>query len=240
MCYERKRLMRRKTAEMGSQREVVYSKEHWRLLESLRSRAQKVMEALQCDGIESVVFGSIARGDVTKNSDVDLFITRRIPSFKIELCVDEVEVLERVITQATPGSLIKGHLRLAGGIDISFPLIDPTISELDFYFFAGALTCEQLCADVRKLGVDKRLMLITPTHKGHVERPVSDMSSGVLARSIGVCQRIVDERVRVLKRRRRVGITGLYLERKLAHFESFEQVLKGVVSKDAALRRRAG
>jgi hypothetical protein len=232
--------MRRKTAVIGATREVVYSSEHWRLLKSLRSRALAVMEKLLCAGVECVAFGSVARGDVSKGSDVDLFVPCRLPSFKIELCVDEGEIVERVIMQATPQSLVKGHLHLAGGVDISFPLIEPTSSELDFYFFAGAVDYEQLCDDVRRCGVDKRLMWIVPTERGHVERPLSEVGAGVLSRRMGVGQRIVEERVRVLERRGRVGITGVYLHRRLAPFESFEQVLRDVVSRDAAVRRRVG
>ncbi|MHC1571736.1 MAG: nucleotidyltransferase domain-containing protein [Methanosarcinales archaeon] len=229
--------MRRRTAEMGSRREVRYSEEHWKLLELLRTRARQTMERLSDNGIESLAFGSIARGDVTPKSDIDLFVRERIPSFRIELCIEEREILARVITQATPFSLIKGHLKLTGTIDISFPLIEPTDSEIDFHLLAGAVNTRELERSERKSGVDKRLMLIRPTREGHIEDPITDISSGVLARRIGVSQRIVDERRRVLTRRRRVGITGMHLERWLRGNESFEEVLSDLMKRDAALRR---
>jgi len=229
--------MRRRTGEMGSHREVRYSEDHWKLLEVLQTRATRTMERLEDNGIESLAFGSVARGDVTSNSDIDLFLTQRIPSFRIELCVEETDVIARVITQATPFSLIKGHLKLTGEIDVSFPLIEPTDSEIDFHFFAGAITTRELHRGERKTGVDKRLIRIRPTEEGHIEDPITDVSSGVLAREIGVSQRIVDERRRVLTRRSKVGITGIHLERRLASFESFEDVLCDLVNRDAALRR---
>ncbi|OYT61468.1 nucleotidyltransferase [Methanosarcinales archaeon ex4484_138] len=194
---------------MGSHREVRYSEDHWKLLEVLQTRATRTMERLEDNGIESLAFGSVARGDVTSNSDIDLFLTQRIPSFRIEL----------------------------GEIDVSFPLIEPTDSEIDFHFFAGAITTRELHRGERKTGVDKRLIRIRPTEEGHIEDPITDVSSGVLAREIGVSQRIVDERRRVLTRRSKVGITGIHLERRLASFESFEDVLCDLVNRDAALRR---
>ena len=221
---------------MGSHRDIRYSEDHWKLLEVMQTRATRTMAHLEDNGIESLTFGSVARGDITSNSDIDLFVTRRIPSFRIELCVEETDVIARVITQATPFSLIKGHLKLRGDIDVSFPMIEPTDSEIDFHFFAGAISRE-LRRGERNPGVDKRLMLIRPTEEGHIEDPITDVSSGVLARKIGVSQRIVDERKRVLERRSRIGVTGMYLERRLAENESFEDVLSDLVDRDAAMRR---
>jgi hypothetical protein len=49
---------------------------------------------------------------------------------------------------------------------------------------------------------------------------------------------LVEERVRVLRRRDAVGRTGVYLKRELSPEESFEEVLKKLGERDPIIRRR--
>jgi predicted nucleotidyltransferase len=227
--------MRRKTAEMGPRREVVYGPETWEHLRELRHRAADVLEALKAVDIDASVFGSVARGDVKQGSDVDVFIPRVVSSVKVGLALD---ARERSIVQATPRALVKAHLILNDGTNVIFPLINPKQTELEFYRFGGEVDLEGILENRRACGVDKRLMFIEPTREGHVETPMSDLPPGWVAKKIGVGQPIVEERMRVLKRRADVGRTGIYLERHLAPDESFEQVLEGLMYEDPALRRR--
>ncbi|PPA79881.1 MAG: hypothetical protein C00003105_01990 [ANME-2 cluster archaeon HR1] len=80
-------------------------------------------------------------------------------------------------------------------------------------------------------------MVIEPNLKGHIETPVSDISHGALAKKLGTGQDIINERIRVLSRRARVGITGVYLERMLAPDEGFEVVLDSIAAEDSLVRR---
>ncbi|NIA02952.1 MAG: nucleotidyltransferase, partial [Nitrospirae bacterium] len=182
--------MRRKTAIMGDYKDVIYEKEHWDILESLRKKAAIVMSALKNAGFHSLVHGSVARGDVSKESDIDIFIPMVVQSFKLELTLDDLDIVGRKLVQATPGSLIKGHIYLPCNTMVTFPLVQPTNRELDFYAFGGELSLDNL-EDVlnnRIPGVDKRLMLIEPRPNGHIESPLSDLSSGIVARKIDMAQ----------------------------------------------------
>jgi hypothetical protein len=227
--------MRRKAAEMGPRREVVYGSGTWEHLSELRHRAAIVLRALNAADVDASVFGSVARGDVKQGSDVDVFIPRVVSSIKIGLALD---ARERSIVQATPRALVKAHLVLDDGTNVIFPLIPPRQTELEFYRFGGEVGLEGILEDKRVCGVDKRLMFIEPTVEGHVETPLSDLTPGWVAKKIGVGQTIVEERMRVLKRRADVGRTGIYLERQLTPDESFEQVLAELMYEDPALRRR--
>jgi len=80
-------------------------------------------------------------------------------------------------------------------------------------------------------------MFIEPSPGGHVETPLSDLSPGWVAKKIGVGQAIVEERMRVLERRRRRP-DGHLPPQALAPEESFEQVLAELAYEDPALRRR--
>ena len=233
--------MRRKTATMGHQDIISYEKQRWELLGNLRKKAVRVMLLLRDAGFESFDHGSLARGDVSAGSDIDIIIPQVVPSFRVELSLDEVGITGRKLVQATPGGLMKAHISLPGNTMVTFPLVTPTNREVDFYAFGGLLSLEKL-EDVihnRVAGVDKRLMLIEPLPNGHVETPLLDLSSGVVAKRVGVGQDIVDERVRVLNRRARVGTTGVYLDRTLAPDEGFESVLEEITATNSLVRRRA-
>jgi predicted nucleotidyltransferase len=230
--------LRRKTAEMGERREVIYDDARWETLRRLRSRAREVLKALDAAGLDAMVFGSVARGDVKPTSDVDIFIPRVASSMQVLLALDEFHVLGTTITQATPRALVKANVELEDNTTVTFPLIPPREVELEFYRFGGAIGLKGVKEGLRVPGVDKRLMLIEPTPEGHIETPLSDLSPGVVARKLNVGQRIVEERMRVLERRADVGRTGVYLIRPVAPDESVEQVLAGLIAEDPALRRR--
>lgn len=232
--------MRRKTATMGHQRIVTYDKGQWELLDNLRQMAAVVMYSLGNAGFESYIHGSLARGDVSQNSDIDIIIPGVVRSFMVELALDEHGITGRKLVQATPGGLAKAHIYLPGNTMVTFPLVVPTARELDFYAFGGKLGRDGLHDVVhnRFPGVDKRLMLIEPVPDGYIETPLSDLPPGLVARKVGVRQDIVEERTRVLNRRARVGVTGVYLNRLLAPDEGFEAVLEEIAAKDSLVRRR--
>jgi predicted nucleotidyltransferase len=133
---------------------------------------------------------------------------------------------------------VKANVELEDNTTVTFPLIPPREVELEFYRFGGAVGSKGIREGLRVPGVDKRLMLIEPTPEGHVETPISDLSPGAVAKKVGVSQRIVEERMRVLERRADVGRTGVYLIRPLAPDENVEQVLADLIAEDPALRRR--
>jgi predicted nucleotidyltransferase len=223
---------------MGERREVVYDDARRETFRRLRARAQDVLEALEAAGLDAIVFGSVARGDVKPTSDVDIFIPQLDSSMQVQLALDDFTVLGTTITQATPRSLVKAIVELEDNTTVAFPLIPPREVELEFYRFGGAVGPNGVRSGQRVPGVDKRLMLIEPTTEGHIETPLSDLAPGIVAKKINVSQRIVDERMRVLERRADVGRTGVYLVRPVAPEESVERVLADLIAEDPALRRR--
>ena len=86
-------------------------------------------------------------------------------------------------------------------------------------------------------GVNKKLLLITPTESGHRESSIIGRE-GETAKLLKLSIYTVQERIQVLSRRDKVGRTGIYLQRVLAPEESFGEVLKKIIDKDANVRRR--
>ena len=219
--------------------EVFYSAEHWRILADLRARAIEVMEALERAHIFCIVHGSIARGDVSPRSDVDIFVPQIYPSFTIEnaLRMSGLPVSRRMLIQATPSYSIKGYIEIDERRCVSFPLSKMRSVEREFYRFGGEATLTILKKDVRVPGVDKRLMLIEPTKKGHIESSIVGQEERV-AKLLGISVDTVLDRVRTLLRRDKVGRTGLFIERELSPDENFESVLKKLADTNPAVRRR--
>ncbi|MBU7015295.1 MAG: nucleotidyltransferase domain-containing protein [Theionarchaea archaeon] len=226
--------MRKQTKRFHLQ-EVVYEESHWDLLRKLRGQAVELMECLR--EFSPLVYGSLARGDVHKDSDVDIVIPYVIPSCLLEIWLESFAVVERRISQATPWHLIKGVVELADA-SITFPLVQPTRIEHEFYRFGGFLALEQLLDEGRVPGVDKRLVLIDPTEAGHHELSVLGREHEV-AKRLEVSINIIAERVKVLQRRDKVGRTGVFLNKTLSPDESFEMVLRTLASSNTQLRRRA-
>ncbi|MDH5690041.1 MAG: nucleotidyltransferase domain-containing protein, partial [Candidatus Bathyarchaeota archaeon] len=166
--------MTKKPVKRAERVEVVYDKRHWNLLNQLRSKAVELMETLDNCHLRSIVHGSIARGDVSETSDIDVFLPSPPSSFVIETSLERsgFRVYQRTIVQATPLYALKGYIGLDEQTSLSFPLVKLRPVEKDFYKFSGEASLSTLREDKRVLGVDKRLMLIEPTAEGHVESAV--------------------------------------------------------------------
>ena len=219
--------------------EIAYDEERWRLFKDLRTRALELMEVLVKQGFDPIVHGSVARGDVSKGSDVDVFVPHVVPSYKIELALREakLEPMNREIVMATPWQLPKAHTYIEEDRSITLPLVKPKQLEVEFYYFGGAANSEQVKRAVRVPGVDKRLMLIEPTPRGHVESPVMGKEAEV-AKRVDVGLDIVRERVQVLTRRKDVGHTGIFIKRTLMPNENFEEVFKRLVQSHSEVKVR--
>jgi hypothetical protein len=222
-------------------KEVVYDGDHWRLLQDLRSQVLELMEALRACNIDAVTHGSVARGDVSPKSDVDVSVLNLVPPLLIEMTLESAgfQPLKKLIIQATPSYAVKGYLQLGDQKFVSFPLTELKPRELDFYKFSGCLNIEQLKSEVRVPGVDKRLMLIEPTSRGHKESSIVGRE-GVVAKRLGISLGIVNERVRTLLRRDKVGRTGVFVKKELRADEGFEEALSKLAAEAPAVRRRLG
>jgi len=219
--------------------EVRYDKERWTLLSKMRAEAKRMMEALKAFHVSTITYGSVARGDVSKTSDVDIFISNPPSSALIEAAIEKARfsIFTREIVQATPSYAAKGYIEVGERRSFSFPLVKLRTVEIDFYRFAGAIDLEQVEKGVRVAGVDKRLMLIEPTPWGHVENPV-DGREGTVASLLGISVKTVLDRVRTLRRREKIGRTGVFLKRTLSPEEGFGEVFQQLSSQKPAVRRR--
>jgi predicted nucleotidyltransferase len=132
---------------------------------------------------------------------------------------------------------MKAHIEVNEQITISFPLMQMRRVEREFYQFGGEVNLTQLKADIRAPGVDKRLMLIEPSEKGHNESSIIGKEE-FAARILGISAETVLDRVHALVKRDSVGRTGVFVKRELAQDETFELALKKLSEKNPAVRRR--
>jgi predicted nucleotidyltransferase len=220
-------------------REVPYDSARWALLRELREKATRIMTALEGFRLRTLVHGSIARGDVNRNSDVDVFIAEPQSSFLVETALERagVPVNARLLIQATPNYAMKAYIEVDAGASVSFPLMRMRRVEREFYKFGGEVNLNQVKAGARVVGVDKRLVLIEPTAKGHMESSIVGCEE-VVAKRLGVSAETVLDRVHTLLKRDEVGRTGVFVKKELASDETFELALKRLADENPAVRRR--
>jgi predicted nucleotidyltransferase len=146
---------------------VIYEVERWNLLKEFRQKSKLIMEALKIFHLEPIAHGSIARGDVNKKSDIDIFMPYQSSSFLVETALEKasISINKRLIVQATPTYAMKAYMEIGENTSVSFPLMKMRKVEREFYRFGGEVTLENLRENMRVFGVDKRLMLIEPTKK---------------------------------------------------------------------------
>jgi len=231
--------MAKKPLKRAERVEVAYSEKRWKLLEELRNKATEIMEPLENANLPCIVHGSIARGDVSAKSDIDVFLLNPPSSFLIESTLERAElaVSRRILVQATPSYAAKGHIELDSQRVVSFPLMKLRPVERDFYRFGGEAALQILRNNQRVLGVDKRLMLIEPTTLGHIESTIVGREETV-AKLLKASVETVLDRVHALLRRDIVGRTGVFIKREVSSDETFEMVLKQLVDENPAVRRR--
>lgn len=219
--------------------EVFYNAEHWTLLEKFRQKTAQIMEALDKFHLKAIVHGSIARGDITERSDIDVFIPQQPSSFIVETALEKasIPVNRRLVVQATPTYAMKAYIEINGNTSVSFPLMKTRKVEREFYKFGGEATLRKLREGLRVLGVDKRLMLIEPTEEGHRESTIVGLEEQV-AKLLGISVETVLDRVHALLRRDEVGRTGVFIEKELSADETFEMALKRLADQNPAVRRR--
>ena len=219
--------------------QVDYSEKHWKTLEKLRSDAVKMMNPLSDAHVYCIVYGSIARGDVSETSDIDVYIPTLPSPTIIEATLESkgMRYTRREIVQATPSYAAKAYIYLDDLKSYSFPLVPLRQSEEDFTGFAGRIDYKQLNENMRVPGVNKDLVFIEPNETGHIEVALRG-NEGTIAKKLGVDIRIVTQRQRTLERRERVGRTGVYIKRELAPDESFSNVFNELARNDSAIRRR--
>jgi predicted nucleotidyltransferase len=132
---------------------------------------------------------------------------------------------------------MKAYIEIDARTCVSFPLMRMRRVEREFYNFGGEVDLNHLRAGTRVAGVDKRLMLIEPTERGHTESSIIGREEHT-AKILGVSAETVLDRVHALLKRDEVGRTGVFMKKELATDETFEMTLKELADENPAVRRR--
>jgi len=232
-------MTREKVAPSHLINSITYTESNWKILKKKRLNALKIIEALGKFNV--FVHGSIARGDVHKNSDIDFIIPNMIKEFELIKPLDSIGISsfeDRKLVQATPLSAIKATITLSDEVSITFPLIPFYPREFQFYKFGGQVNLEELKEDKRVPGINKQLVFIQPNDIGHDEFAINQNNANIYAKKLDISIDTIFERIRVLNRRDKVGRTGIYYHRILNPDESFGKVLKELQDKNPASKRR--
>ncbi|MHA1490141.1 MAG: nucleotidyltransferase domain-containing protein [Promethearchaeota archaeon] len=216
---------------------IHYTEEIWALLKSKRKRAIEILAMFK--GLIPYVYGSIARGNIHEDSDIDVIFINQIPTFQIEMILNKngYENYLREIIMATPKDSIRLYIHLNELECVTVPLTKLNKKTLEFYDFGGKINLDQLKKDIRVPGIDKRLVLIKPTSQGHEEISVIE-NEHIAAKEVGISINIINERKRVLLRREKHGRTGVFLKRQLRKDETTEEVLKELSNKKSIVRKK--
>ncbi|MCF2139176.1 MAG: nucleotidyltransferase domain-containing protein [Candidatus Lokiarchaeota archaeon] len=216
-----------------------YSQAHWNLLQTFRSRAIKIVSYLEKAGFPTLTYGSIARGDISVQSDIDILLLTHLPSYQLELALDasSYKIIRKYLVQSTPNDLIKLVYELPENIHLIILMTKLSSLGYDFYNFGGALTSNELTQNIRKPGVNKDLLLIEPTPDGHISSPIIDRQDEI-AKILGISDQMVRQRIRVLQRRKKKGRTGVFLHQELELDENAEARLYQIARVNRLVRRR--
>ena len=138
--------MAKKPVIRSEDRNIAYNSERWVLLEESRKKAMQLMNVLGKANLETVVHGSIARGDVTKKSDIDILVLSQTSSFAVEAALEKANIStnRRLVVQATPSYAMKAHIEIDEATSVSFPLMKLRKVEKEFYTFGGEADLQTL------------------------------------------------------------------------------------------------
>lgn len=230
--------MTRVKIDLHAYNDVEYSEEHWNLLKNLRNKAMNVMEILEKRNFHPLCYGSIARGDVHENSDIDIVLKNRVPSYQLELMLESIsnKITQIKIIQATPNDIIKAHYELEDNVTITLLLTKIKSNAFEFYKFGGAIDFNKLKNDKRVPGIDKRLVLIKPNSKGHKESPLSEFRYEA-RKILNISQNMINQRIRILTKRDKKGRTGVFLQKILNPNQNVESELRELSRTNSLLRR---
>jgi len=218
---------------------VKYSREHWDILKKKRIKAIKLLQAFRRRGLVGYVNGSVARGDVHRDSDIDIVFLHPVPTFMVEdaIYAEEFHVSHKEIVQATPSSTPKAYIYLDEETCIHIPLGHFTPREEEFYRFGGIVSLKELLNDVRVPGVNKKLLAIIPVEEGHVEFSVIGVESYV-ADILGISVDTIYERVKMLLRRDEKGRTGVFIKKILPADANIEEEARKLARSCPSFRKR--
>jgi predicted nucleotidyltransferase len=228
-----------KSKRKAEYKEVFYENDQWILLSNLREKTKKILLAIENFNLIAFVHGSVARGNVTDDSDIDIVIPEKISSFQIESALrrSKLDIKNRYMVQATPKHSMKGYIEIDEITTISFPLMRLRKVEREFYSFGGAANLTHLISKIRVCGVDKNLMMIQPTKTGHIEQSVIGLENHV-AKILGISTQTVLDRVNTLNKRKKVGRTGVFIKKQISSTQTFEMALQKTANENPAVRRR--
>ncbi len=218
---------------------VAYTRDHLNLLNQKRKRSIELLEMFAKEGLNPYIYGSIARGDVHRDSDIDLIFLQLMPPYQIEIILDKycIDNYFREIIMATPSDTLKMYIHLNELESITIPLSKFDKKSEEFYDFGGKVNLNQLNNNLRVPGINKRLVLIKPTLEGHEEYSIIG-NEHLAAKQVNVSIDLINERKRVLLKREKHGRTGVFLKRLLDLNESTEVVLKKLANEKSFVRKK--
>ena len=191
------------------------------------------------EGLNPLVYGSIARGDVHNDSDIDIVFIQTIAPYQIEIILDKngFNNYFREIIMATPADTLKLYIYLDELESITIPLTKFDKKAREFYDFGGKINLNQIKNGIRVPGIDKRLVLIQPTSGGHEESSIIG-NENLAAKQLNVSIDLINERKKVLLKREKFGKTGVFLKRSIEVYETTEDVLKKLANKKSIVRKK--
>jgi predicted nucleotidyltransferase len=218
---------------------IIYSEKHLELLDEKRERAKYLLDIFVKEGVNPFIYGSIARGDIHNDSDIDIVIVQSIAPFLIEIILDKNNInnYHREILMATPTDTVKLYIYLNELESITIPLSKFDKRSLEFYDFGGKINLEQLDNNIRVPGIDKRLVFIQPNINGHEEYSIIG-NEHLAAKQLNVGIELINERKKVLLKREKFGKTGVFLKRPIEMNESTEDVVKKLANKMSIVRKK--